>query len=102
MDQPQRLDPLELPRGTVAEFALAIYGKPLEEIKPWPQPVGGLNLTLEKFVTAWGKFYRLIWQGRGEKWLAAEHVTPYRTRARVVAAGYELAGQSGAFFDEKL
>lgn len=117
MDQPQRLDPLELPlelkprntetingqplpRGTVDEFARAIFSKPLAEIQPWPQSPGGLILATEKFVTAASKFYRLVWTGRGKTWLAAEDSKPYSTRKRVVAAGYELAAATGAFFDE--
>lgn len=89
-----------IPRGTLAEFALAVYGKPLAEIKPWPQLPGGLNLANEKYATTAGKFYRLIWRGRGEKWLAAEDAQPYRFRVQVIAAGYELAVRTGAFFDE--
>ena len=109
MDQ-QQLDPQQqqfetinyqqIPRGTLAEFALAVYRKPLEKITPWPQPAGGLNLAHQKFQTAAGKFYRLVWRGRGQVWLAAEDAKPYRTRARLVAAGYELALKLGAFFDE--
>lgn len=110
MDEQQQLDPQpqqfetingqEIPHGTLAEFALAVYKKPLEEIKPWPQPAGRLNLAYQKLVTAAGKSYRLVWRGRGVIWLAAEDSTPYRTRMRVVAAGYELALRLGAFFDE--
>jgi|GEM_PF-6112302 len=101
--EPQKTEMINgqpIPRGTVDEFALAVFGKPLNQVKPWPQAPGGLILAAEKFVTAAGKQYRLVWTGRGKKWLAAEDSTPYATRKRVVAAGYELAAATGAFFDE--
>lgn len=91
-----------IPVSTLDQFHLAVYGKALERKENGDYPVlpMGLILGIEKFKVAGGKFYRLIWIGRGRAWLAAENTESFRTKTLAIATGYMLAGDTGAFFDE--
>jgi len=84
-----------IPVGTLEQFHQKFFKKSLKQALELKH----LVLGIEKFAPAAGKQYRLVWLGR-EKWLAAEDATPYRTRARAVAAGVTLAAATGAHFNE--
>lgn len=87
--------------GTVAEFAEKVFGHKLEAREgAFPVFPGGLLLGVEKFRTAAGKFYRLIWVGKRTTWLAAEDTRAHTSKTQALAAGYRVAAQTGAFFDE--
>jgi hypothetical protein len=86
----------QVPLGALEEFAKKFFSKSLEQALNLKQ----ITLGIEKYVTASDKFYRLTWQGRGKKWLAAENPTRFRSRGRAVAAGIELAAAKGAHFRE--
>jgi hypothetical protein len=113
-DRPEpQMDPVEIPGqeaefingqafdiGTVDQFALAVWGKPLErDADDKPVIPKGLVLGVRKFVTT-DKLYRLVWRGRGQEWLAAEDQTKYRMRTRCLLGGAQVAGVYGAFLEE--
>lgn len=88
--------------GSLAEFIQEIYGRKAEragdgKVKLLP---GGLRLKVEKFKDGGRKWYRLIWSGRDQAWLAAEDQTEYRRKLQATAAGEVLAGRTGASFHQ--
>jgi hypothetical protein len=90
-----------IPLVTVDKFIELVFGEKLEPtVKGWPQFPGGLVLGIRKYRVCGNNIYRLIWEGRGQAYLAMEDTKPYTTRMGAIAAGYELAGATGAFFDE--
>lgn len=91
----------QVPVGTLDEFAMAVFGKlPEKDETGKLKHRNGLILGVEKFKTAGDKFYRLIWIGKGEAWLAAENTTCFRRKIMAMAAGEEMAATTGAYFDE--
>jgi hypothetical protein len=90
-----------IPLVTVDKFVDLVFGQKLEPtVKGWPKLPGGLILSIRKFEVCGNKIYRLVWEGRGQQWLADEDKKRYTTRMGAIAAGYELAAATGAFFDE--
>ena len=97
----------DIPIGTLEEFAIA-NNVQIERREDGPSTKLGVHtlkepaphLAIEKYKTSAGKSYRLIWVWRRYAWLAAEDLTPYRTRYAAVAAGIDLAARKGARFEE--
>ena len=90
-------------KGTLDEFAKAIFGHELKPAAEGAKPAipMGLALGVEKFKQPFGKHYRLVWIGRGQAWLAAEDDKPYETKTAVLVAGQRLAESTGAYFDQR-
>jgi hypothetical protein len=88
--------------GSLDEFVKEVYGKPLQRSEgSVPKPPLGLTLGVTKFKVASGKFYALIWQGRGQSWLAAEdEATEHRRKRDAVERGRRIAAETGAYFFE--
>lgn len=61
----------------------------------------GLRLALKKFKRPSGNYYRLIWIDRREDqaWPCQEDRTKYRTKAKAVGAGEQLAMRLGVKFE---
>lgn len=95
----ERIYGRDIRKGTLEQFAKQ-YGFRLERDGDGRLKQPAPKLGIEKFKDHSGKFYRLIWLFQGKAWLAAENVTPYRTKVRTVAAGAELAARLGCTFDE--
>ena len=90
-------------KGTLDEFAKAIFGHELKPAAEGAKPAipMGLVLGVERFKEPGQKCYRLVWIGRGQAWLAAEDDKPYATKTAVLVAGQRLAESTGAYFDER-
>ncbi len=85
--------------GTLDEFILQVFGIDRSADEKLP---GGVALGVEKFRQGHGrKYYRLIWMGKGEAWLAAERPEQFQRKGDAVLAGRELAESTGAYFDER-
>lgn len=91
----------QIPVGSLDEFSQAVYGDKLTNNEgKLPGMPGEPRLGVEKFKTAGGKFYRLIWLGLGKAWLAGEVTEAFRTKSAAVFAGKLLSGRLGANFSE--
>ena len=91
----------QIPVGSLDEFSQAVYKEKLTNDEGLlPGRPGEPRLGVEKFKTAGGKFYRLIWLGLGKAWLAGEMTERFRTKSAAVFAGQTVAGQLAASFSE--
>lgn len=91
----------QIPVGSLDEFSQAVYKEKLTNgAGQLPGRPGEPWLGVEKFKTAGGKFYRLIWLGLGKAWLAGEVTERFKTKSAAVMAGDILAGRLGARFSE--
>lgn len=65
---------------------------------PTGEDVSPVDLTLgiEKFKTAAGKHYRLIWVNGSTAWLAKENTIQFQRKRDIVKAGKELVKSVGA------
>jgi hypothetical protein len=61
----------------------------------------GLILGVEKIRRPGDRHYRLIWIGRRKAALAAENAAEFRRKIDAIAAGHELAAETGIYFDEQ-
>lgn len=106
-DEPRAVQKIEeinrrqIPVGSLDEFSQAVYKEKLTNDEGrLPGMPGEPRLGVEKFRTAGGKFYRLIWLGLGKAWLAGEMIERFRTKSAAVLHGKEVAGRLGASFSE--
>jgi hypothetical protein len=92
----ERINGQDIPIMTVEQVARGAFGKSADEALTLQL----VTLVVAKFVTAWGKLYRLAWAYKGRRCLAEENPAEYRTRRRAVIAGITLAAQTKAHFFE--
>jgi hypothetical protein len=86
--------------ASLPEFVQLVYGESYKRDEETGLP-RGLKLGVEKFRLGHGrKYYRLIWIGQGQAVLAAERPEEYQRKLDAILNGHELAGETGAKFDE--
>jgi hypothetical protein len=87
--------------ANLREFIQLVYGESYKRDEGTGLP-RDIRLGIEKFRLGHGrKYYRLIWIGKGQAVLAAERPQEYQRKLDAILAGHELAGETGAKFDDK-